>query len=386
MAGARFYFDWSTYRTMIALLRAERPVARRRKMYAAFILGIPAVALIHSICFALDVLLFPSLRSTEVRRPVFCLGHARSGTTYLHRMMTKDSQFSYLLLYEMFFPSLLEKRLLRLILRIDATVLRSRLRRRLDAISESTFGATNDMHRTGLFAAEEDDFLMTFSLASGFWIVLFPYADQLDFYHVDRWPERKRRRVMEFYRECVRRQIALNGGGTHLSKNPTFCGRVASLIDVFPDARFIVPVRNPYETIPSLLKMLQRSWQLQGRDEQSIRSSLRALAEQSYHSYTHPLEVLGARPDVPSCVVDYRDLIDDPAATMHRVYRELDLHADRGAAAAFDTAGGQAHETAHCYSLDEFGLDAEEIHTRLAPLFKRFHWQSNDQENDAHVG
>ena len=97
------------------------------------------------------------------------------------------------------------------------------------------------MHKTGFFVPEEDDAFLTWSLCSGFWILMFPFMGELDFYHVDQWPERKRRRAMGFYKECVRRQIALNGGGTHLSKNPTFCGRVETLIETFPDARLLCP-------------------------------------------------------------------------------------------------------------------------------------------------
>ena len=385
MVGTRFYFDWANYRTMLRLLREEPNPAQRRKLYGAFLIGVPMIAAIHAICFALDPVLFPSLRRTQVREPTFCVGHARSGTTYLHRLMAKDPQFSYVLMYEMFFPSLLEKRLLRLLFRID-DVSGKRLRHRLDAIEQRPFAETNDMHKTGFFAPEEDDFLLTWSLGSGFWIVLFPYMGELDFYHVDRWSERKRRRVMTFYRECVRRQLALNGGGIHLSKNPTFCGRVEALIETFPDARFVVPVRNPYETIPSLLKMLQTEWNLRGRDDQLIKTSLRVLADQSFDAYEHPLEVLARHPEIRSCVVDYRDLVSQPAITMRHVYDELGLELGPAAVDAINSAHGQAHESTHRYSLEEFGLDPDEIHTQLAPLFERFHWAESDPEGEhAHV-
>ena len=72
------------------------------------------------------------------------------------------------------FPSLLEKRLLRLVFRLDERVFGSRLRRRIDEAEQRAFAETNDMHRTGFFAAEEDDFLLTSSLASGGWIVSVP--------------------------------------------------------------------------------------------------------------------------------------------------------------------------------------------------------------------
>ncbi|SPM28984.1 sulfotransferase family protein [Mycobacterium terramassiliense] len=384
MRAASFYFDWANYRTMLRLLRRDPPASKPWIRYVAFLVGVPGVAAVHAACFALDPLLFGSLRRTRVTAPTFCVGHARSGTTYLHRLMAADPQFSYALMYELFFPSLLQKRLLRLLFRLDAAVFGGRLRRRLDAIEEQRFAPTDDMHKTGFFVPEEDDFFLTWSLCSGFWIVMFPFMGELDFYHVDQWPDRKRRRVMAFYSECVRRQIALNGGGTHLSKNPTFCGRVEALIETFPDARFIVPLRNPDETIPSLLKLLKNEWDLRGRDEHLIAKSLRVLADQSFDAYLRPLDVLAAHPEVRSAVVDYRELVAHPEATMRRIYGELGLELGPVAAKAFAAAGaGNGHESAHRYSLEEFGLDPREIHTRLAELFEQYRWDIEGE--GAHV-
>jgi hypothetical protein len=234
---------------------------------------------------------------------------------------------------------------------------------------------TQDMHKTGLFEPEEDDFLLTCSLASGLWMVVVPYVEQFDVYYVDRYPDRRRRRLMQLYKECIRRQLALNGGGTHLSKNPTYCGRVETLIETFPDARFVVPMRNPNETIPSLLKMMQTTWTLQGRDEEVVERALHAIVEMSFDSYEHPIEVLDAHPEVRHSIVDYRDLVAYPGATLRRLYAELDLELTPATAAAFDSAGG-GHETTHRYDLDEFGLDADLIRTRLAPFFDEYDWDT----------
>ena len=61
----------------------------------------------------------------------------------------------------------------------------------------------------GLTLFEEDDFIFTLSCASGYWIVLLPYMDKLDFYHIDQRPPASRQRMMRFYGECVRRQPLL---------------------------------------------------------------------------------------------------------------------------------------------------------------------------------
>jgi hypothetical protein len=373
-----FYFDWRMWWAMVRLVRREQDPVRRRRQYRTLCVLVPALAVLHTVTFALDPIFFPALRRTEVRSPVFVVGHARSGTTYLHRMMANDPRFSYVLLWEMFFPSLLEKKVLRAVLRWDKR-LGGRLRRRIDALDERLFSKSQGVHESGLFAPEEDEFLLTMSCASGFWVMQYPNAQHLDFYYVDdRWPAAKRRRVMQFYKECVRRQLVLNGPGlTHLSKAPIHCGRVESLIQTFPDARFVVPVRNPHETIPSFLKLMQFAWSARKRSEQDMRKSFRSFVDSSYHYYQHPLDVLDAHPEVPSAIVDYRDLVTNPAATMLRVYDEIEIGMVAEQERALADEKGREYRSGHTYSLEEFGLEADEIRTRLAPLFDRFDWESD---------
>lgn len=373
-----FYFDWRTWWTLVGLVRQEPDVARRRKQYRTLCLVVPVLAVLHTVTFALDPIVFPSLRRTEIRQPVFIVGHARSGTTYLHHMMANDPRFSYVLLWEMFFPSLIEKKVLRAVLGWDQR-LGGRLRKRIDILDQRLFAKSNQVHESGLFAPEEDEFLLTTSCASGFWVVQYPQAQHLDFYYVDeRWPERRRRRAMEFYRECVRRQLVLNGSGVmHLSKAPIHCGRVQSLIDTFPDARFVVPVRNPYETIPSFLKLMQYAWSARKRSETDMQDSFASFVESSYHYYQHPLDVLDAHPEVPSAILNYSDLVTDPAGTVRRVYEQIGLDMVPVHEKALAGEKGREYRSGHSYSLAEFGLEADDIRRHLAPLFDRFGWEAD---------
>src|SRR4030095_14254174 len=104
--------------------------------------------------------------------------------------------------------------------------------RELQASEERPFGPMRHIHPMGLTMPEEDDFLLTYSCASGYWIVLLPYLGELDFYRVGALPAPKRPRLMRFYADCVKRQLLLNGvDKIHLSKNPIFSGRVRSLIE-----------------------------------------------------------------------------------------------------------------------------------------------------------
>jgi hypothetical protein len=247
------------------------------------------------------------------------------------------------------------------------------------AWEERRYAKLRGVHDMGLTKYEEDDIVLYYACASGFWITKLPYMGDLDFYGVDRWPERRRRRLMRFYRDCIRRQLALAGGERiHLSKNPVFAGRVEALIEAFPDARFVVPLRNPYETIPSLLKLMRRSWRGLGWDEARQRRCLGILAEQSFETYRHPLAVLARHPETPHAVVDYRDAEADPAATIERVYQELGLPMTEAYRELLREEGkrARAHVSEHAYSLEEFGLERDAIRTRLADLFERYQWDA----------
>ena len=374
-----FHFDFANYLRMLRLAWNERNPGARRYYLLVLLVWVPLVATFHAICFLLDGLLFPGLWRTRIRTPVFLVGHARSGTTLLHRLMSQDEgRFSSFRLYELYFPSLLQKKVIRSLAALDRRLLGGALERRIRAWETKRYGAMRGVHEMGLTKPEEDDIVFYYSCASGFWITKMPYMGDLDFYHVDRRPERRRRRLMRFYRDCVRRQLYLNGDDKiHLSKNPVFAGRVESLIETFPDARIVVTMRNPYETIPSLLKLMRIGWRRLEWDPARVERCLRVLADQSFHTYLYPLEVLERHPETPHAVVDYRDVVTDPANSIERVYGQLSLPMTPEYLALLLAEGKRArkHVSEHSYSLGEFGLEAGEIRSRLAGLFERFGWE-----------
>jgi hypothetical protein len=374
-----FHFDFANYFRMLRLAWHERNPRARRYYLLVLLVSVPLVATFHAICFFLDGLLFPGLWKTRIRTPVFLVGHARSGTTLVHRLMSRDAgRFSSFRLYELYFPSLLQKKAIRFFASLDRRLLGGRIEKRVRAWEEKRYGAMRDVHKMGLTEPEEDDLVFYYSCASGFWITKMPYMGDLDFFYVDRRSERKRRRLMRFYGDCVRRQLYLNGGDKiHLSKNPVFAGRVASLIETFPDARIVVTMRNPYETIPSLLKLMRIGWRRLDWDAARVERCLRVLADQSFDTYRYPLEVLAHHTEIAHAVVDYRDILADPAATIEQVYGQLSLPITSGYREVLLAEGKRArrHVSGHSYSLEEFGLDAGEIRSRLAELFDRFGWE-----------
>jgi len=373
-----FHFDFATWRKMLHLAWGEPDAHTRRRILRKLLVTVPLVASFHALCFYLDGIFFPGLRHVEIRTPVFVVGHARSGTTLIHRLLGEDSErFCFFRLYEMHFPSLLQKRIIRLGARLDRRLFGGFLERRVQAFEERRYGRMRAVHKMGLRLAEEDDMIFYWSCASGFWITEMPYMGELDFYDVDHWPTGRRRRLMRFYRDCIKRQLLLDGKEkVFLSKAPVYAGRVETLIQAFPDARFVVPLRSPEETIPSLLKLVSQGWQRLAWDETRVKRCLRVLAEQSFATYRHPQEVLDQHPTVPRAMVDYRELATDPAKSVLQVYQQLGFRVRPSQREALLAEGkrSQKHVSSHTYSLEEFGLAAGEIRERLADLFERYQW------------
>jgi hypothetical protein len=377
-----FHFDFAQWARLLRLAWREPHPAGRRRMLVRLLVFVPVVASFHAVCFFLDGLLFPRLHRIRVEAPVFLVGHARSGTTLLHRLMSRDAErFSSFMLYEMYFPSLLQKKTIRALAAFDRRFLGGTFERRVQAFEQRRYGATQDIHAMSLSEPEEDDFLFYWSCASGTWMLKVPAMGEIDFYHLDRAPERKRRRVNRFYADCIRRQLYLNGPDrTHLCKAPHFAGRVASFIESFPGARVVVTMRSPHETIPSLLKLMKVGYELRGWDAPRMAHSLRVLAEQSFHTYEHPLEVLAKHPETQHAIVDYRKLLAEPKRAVDEVYEALGIPMTPVFAATLDEAQRRArrHKSGHRYSLDEFGLDKDVIEVELAELFERYRW--NEEE------
>ena len=115
------YFDFDYYWRVTRYVWGLKQWPKRRQLLFRLLVITPPVTIFNALCFMLDYLLFPRLWTQKVKTPVFIVGHARSGTTLMHRLMSADGdRFSYFLYWETFFPSLLQKKTIRLLGKLDA--------------------------------------------------------------------------------------------------------------------------------------------------------------------------------------------------------------------------------------------------------------------------
>lgn len=372
------YFDAQYYWRVLRHVWSLRNWPGRTRTLFRLLVLVPLEYLLHAIFFTLDYIFFPALWRQQVERPVFIVGHARSGTTLVHRLLASDGDtFSYFLYWEMFFPSLLQKKMIRALGVLDENWLGRVMNKRLVAWDDKKYGPYRHMHDMSLWNSEEDQFVMRGAFVTQQWSIDIPMMDVIDIFHVDQMPAKKRRRWMHHYRECVKRQLLLGGGDKiHLSKNPLMSGWVEALIETFPDARIVVMMRDPAQCIPSVLKLVELTWKGKGWQRADYARSLQMLTDISFESFHHPAEVLSRHPATPQVVVDYRELIVEPRRTVHEIYRALGMPLsdsfDQFLLSQEDRE--KSHKAEFHYSIDDYEVSLERIESELSDFYETYGW------------
>lgn len=276
--------------------------------------------LTHWLSLFLDEVLFPGYRHTALHRPFFILGVPRSGTTFLHRTISEDKErFTSVRTWEVFLaPSILQKKFWLGLARLDTIVGRpgGRLVRRLE---RKLFKAMEGVHDMNLEAPEED-YLLLLPMCSCF-ILFLPFTESRHIWQMARFdweaPHQDRRRIMTFYKACLQKHLYVFGDDKrYLSKNAAFASWPVTLHDYFPDAEFVVCMREPEQTVPSLLGSLRPGADFFELD--LVQGDLPAMLVQMMADYyQHLLE----RFPTSAPIVHMDALKKDVAATVDSIYR-----------------------------------------------------------------
>jgi len=376
------YFSLKNYVGVVRRAVREGSRGRRRRTVVLLLVVAPLLSLFDALCLALDHLLFPGFRALRVEAPVFILGNARSGTTQIHRLLAADEvNFFYFRTWEILCPAIVQKRFVRWLGRLDRRCNAGRLARRFGEREDQALAKARRMHDWRLTGPEEDGFLELHVFDSGTLTVLFPYVRELGrLGNLDAAGPRERRRRLRFYEGCVKRQLYVQenraAGPALLSKNPGFVLRMRSLIEYFPDARFVCPIRNPAETIPSLIDMLRKGWLAMGCDPDDVDEGTNWIREVQLEGYRYAFEVLDTLPDERFVVVPFRELIERPLDAVASVYARFGLELADGYRdfLAREQESSRDYVSQHRYDPGEFGPSAEELQRRLGPLYDRFGW------------
>lgn len=365
-----------TLRKLLRLGLTRSPTPKRLAWLAQSISVFELAWASASALRALDDVLYPAWRTQPIREPVFIFANARSGTTFLHRLMALDEErFASLKLYQTLFQAVSGMRAAEAVGRLDAP-LGGALRRLLAAAEQRFFGRWRDIHPMGFLQHEEDEGYFIFSLVSAGLYIYYPFIDELtEVAWLDRMPERVRQRVMDDYEGSLRRLLYATGGDRQLlNKTVLVTGRMDLTLERFPDARFIYLIRHPYDSIASFLSMFHAMWGFHSPDMPPDSPPMKALARIAVDYYRRGLAVRSEVAADRYQLVRYADLVADPVGTVEKIYERfgwtLGARFRERLEAAADKA--QSYRPSHQYSLAQFGIDPADIHRELADVFEEF--------------
>lgn len=172
--------------------------------------------------------------------PVFILGHWRSGTTFVHNVFACDKHFGYTTTYQTVFPHLVlwgqpffKKSMAALMPSHRPT---DNMELQVDLPQEEEFALSNMMPYTFY----------------NFWFFPERWMEYCDrFLTFEKITEEERAEFKNIFMRLVKTSLANTGGTQYLSKNPPHTGRVKTLVEMFPNAKFIYLKRNPYTVFES---------------------------------------------------------------------------------------------------------------------------------------
>jgi omega-hydroxy-beta-dihydromenaquinone-9 sulfotransferase len=300
------FFAW------LRLLTKNHFAVGPRQIYIAVI--ITFVSGVHMILRLLQDALYGSeIRQTPIREaPIFILGHWRTGTTLLHELLILDERHTFPSTYACFVPNhfvLTESTL--------APLLRFLLpsRRPMDNMA------------AGWDRPQEDEFaLCMMGQPSPYLTIAFPNRppqgqEALD---LESMPPSARQSWKRTFLRLLR-SITYRNPKRLVLKSPTHTFRIRSLLELFPEARFIHIVRDPHVVFPSTVNLWQTLYETHGLQTPTFAG----LEEQVFATFLRMYRKL----DETRSLVDpsrfhelrYEDLVRAPVEEMRKLYDHLGL-------------------------------------------------------------
>lgn len=323
------------------------------------------------------------IRASQIKQPpIFILGHFRSGTSFLHELISKDPRFVAPTVYQCFAPHVFLSR--------------------EDDINKS-FGNLKiqrpmDSLRVKMESPQEDEFgLVNLCGLSPYMSAIFPriakdkYQKYLTFKQataeeVQTWKDT----VMYFYKKVLFKKQDKR----LILKSPAHTARLKLMHELFPDAKFVHISRNPYEIYQSTCKLfldLLITWNLQYFDYHSLPEGARHACDTVLHRQV--LQLFGDMYDSffedrealklgkgQLTYVKYEDLMQSPTQVVRKIYEDLSL-------GKFDELEPQLRkdeENAKNFRVNKHKeLDprvAEDVRERMGHYFREFGY--SEENND----
>ena len=246
--------------------------------------------------------------------PLFILGHWRSGTTFVHNIFACDKHFGYTTTYQTVFPHL---------------VLWGQpfFKKNMSFLMPDHRPADNMELKVDL--PQEEEFALSNMMATtyyNFWFFpsrMMEYCDR--FLTFEKITEEERQQFKDTFLKLVKISLANTGGTQYLSKNPPHTGRIRTLLEMFPNAKFIYLKRNPYTVFESTRNFFTHTIQplmLQPISEAELIANYVEAYRRLFYKYEEEKHLI---PEGNLVEVKFEDFEHDAFGMTEDIYRRLDL-------------------------------------------------------------
>lgn len=333
----------------------------------------------------LDEILFPDFHQVVIQKPLFILGNYRSGSTFLHRLFSKDkSLFTSMRTVDIFFmPSITQKVILKSLSKIDLR-LGGPFAKAIKKADDGSFGKVQ-IHQVSLFQPEEDENVLFHTWSTFFIVFLFPFLEEFETFLAfdQKMPQIKQDKIMAFYKAAIQRHLYLNknDGLAFISKSPANSPKIRAIIQTFPDARLLYLARNPLDMLPSTVSWLSYAWRQFNDPSQKYIFQDQTLAMAKYW-YSYPLEVIDHSESKTIAVVNYDELINDPEKQITHIFTQFGYNESPGFKKIIKKAVKETldYSSTHKYSYKEMGFSETQIINEFAWVFERFGFDRRSSE------
>ena len=315
----------------------------------------------------------PEIERVRIERPVFIVGINRTGTTFLHRLLSRDPQFWALRRYELTEPVLSTGEYGT----VAGTVRDPRRAHAEELINETSVADTfAGLHRLDPDEPEEDFMLLRLAFAS--WVILVEH-------HVPaygRWlAEAGSRNAYGLHRLALqhltwqRRQRDPLGQRRWLLKMPFHLMELEVLLETYPDAVFIQTHREPVQFMGSWNSMVERVRSITTEPRPTHETGAEQLALMS-GMLNGAIRFRASRPELDDRWVDvrYDDLVADPMTIVTDIYARFGWPLEPAAVDGMRDwlvlqDEQRRREPRHVYRLEDYGLVPEVVNRAFAPYW-----------------
>lgn len=286
-----------------------------------FLLLIYIVKIAFVILFGLLEWMFflKRIHNTEINiSPIFILGHYRSGTTYLHKLLISDDRFGYINYLDIYCPI--------------STFLFEKMTRKLMQFLIKIFSIKNVFFHNMILQpddpSEEDLYLISScSKYSVSWGFVFPDSVEEYFKEFTSFEnQEKMKKWKQAYLYCLKKITIRNNGKQLILKNPPNTARIKYLLQLFPDAKFIFLYRNPFTVYYSMQNLwknvIEKYFSLQKISEDRRNEIIFSLYNAKMYQYEKEKNLI---PKDNLVEIKYEDFERDPLKEIKRIYSNLNI-------------------------------------------------------------